>query len=39
MCEAIGNDRSLIDKMKKNNDGSYSVDFKVGGVSLDFYSG
>lgn len=33
---AMGKDTKLIDKMKKNEDGSYPVIFSVGGVELDF---
>jgi len=36
ICEAIGKDRNLIEKMEKNEDGSYPVVFSVGGVELDF---
>lgn len=36
ICAAIGSNRDLIDKMKKNKDGSYPVVFSVGGVELDF---
>lgn len=38
ICVAIGENHELIDKMKKNKDGSYSVIFSVGGVELDFSS-
>ena len=31
-----GYDTDLISKMKVNNDGTYPVEFKVGGVELDF---
>lgn len=33
---AMGKDTKLIDKMQKNEDGSYPVVFSVGGVELDF---
>lgn len=33
---AIGGDATLIDRMKKNADGSYPIKFEVGGVELDF---
>ena len=36
VCTAIGADRKLIDKMKKNEDGDYSIFFSVGGVELNF---
>ena len=36
VCEAIGKNHDLIDKMQKNEDGSYPVVFTVGGVELDF---
>lgn len=36
ICVAMGKDISLIDKMQKNEDGSYPVVFSVGGVELDF---
>ena len=36
ICVAIGENRKLIDKMTKNDDGSYPVIFSVGGVELDF---
>lgn len=36
ICESIGRDSSLVDKMQKNPDGSYPVKFEVGGVELDF---
>ena len=36
ICEAIGKDRDLFEKMKKNEDDSYSVFFSVGGVELNF---
>lgn len=36
ICVAIGENHKLIDKMKKNDDGSYPVVFSVGGVELDF---
>lgn len=37
ICTAIGKNHELIDKMKKNADGTYPVVFSVGGVELDFY--
>ena len=36
VCEAIGKNHDLIDKMQKNEDGSYTVVFTVGGIELDF---
>ena len=36
ICVAIGESHKLIDKMTKNDDGSYPVIFSVGGVELDF---
>lgn len=36
VCTAIGKEHNLIDKMKKNEDGSYPLVFSVGGVELDF---
>lgn len=36
VCEAIGIDHHLIEKMEKNEDGSYPVFFSVGGVELEF---
>lgn len=36
ICVAIGEKHDLIDKMKKNEDGSYPVVFSVGGIELDF---
>lgn len=36
ICTAIGEKHELIDKMKKNEDGSYPVVFSVGGIELDF---
>lgn len=36
ICVAIKGHRELIDKMERNEDGSYSVVFSVGGVELDF---
>lgn len=36
VCTAIGADHDLIDKMQKNEDGSYPVVFTVGGVELNF---
>lgn len=33
---AIDGDTALIDRMKKNADGSYPIKFEVGGVELDF---
>lgn len=36
VCEAIGKNRELIDKMQKNEDGTYPVVFSVGGVELNF---
>lgn len=36
ICESIGRDSALVDKMQKNPDGSYPVKFEVGGVELDF---
>ncbi len=36
ICVAIDKDHKLIDKMQKNEDGSYPVVFSVGGVELDF---
>lgn len=34
---AIGADRTLIDQMERNPDGSYPVKFEVGGVTLNFF--
>lgn len=36
ICTAVGNNRNLIKQMKKNSDGTYPVNFEVGGVKLDF---
>ena len=36
VCAALGENSKLLDKMKKNEDGSYPVVFSVGGVELDF---
>ena len=36
ICVAIGENHKLIDKMTKNDDGSYPVIFSVGRVELDF---
>ena len=36
VCEAVAGDFDLIDKMKKNEDGTYPIFFSVGGVELDF---
>lgn len=36
ICTAIGRKNELINKMKKNEDGSYPVIFSVGGIELDF---
>ena len=36
VCTAIGENHDLIDKMQKNEDGTYPVVFSVGGVELDF---
>ena len=36
ICESIGRDSALVDKMQKNPDGSYPVKFEVGGIELDF---
>ena len=36
ICVAIKGHHELIDKMEKNEDGSYPVVFSVGGVELDF---
>lgn len=36
VCEAIGKNHDLIDKMQKNEDGTYPVVFSVGGIELDF---
>lgn len=36
VCTAVGTDHSLIDKMKKDEDGNYPVFFSVGGVELNF---
>lgn len=36
VCTAVGADHDLIEKMAKNEDGSYSVFFSVGGVELNF---
>ena len=36
VCTALGGDIKLLDKMKKNEDGSYPVVLSVGGVELDF---
>lgn len=36
VCVALGKNHRLIDKMQKNEDGTYPVVFSVGGVELDF---
>lgn len=36
VCNAVGENFDLIDKMKKNEDGSYPIFFSVGGIELDF---
>lgn len=36
VCVAVGKEHRLIDKMQKNEDGTYPVIFSVGGVELDF---
>lgn len=36
VCVALGKNHKLIDKMQKNEDGTYPVVFSVGGVELDF---
>lgn len=36
ICEALGADIFKHSQMKKQEDGSYEVEFKVGGVELDF---
>lgn len=36
ICTAISEEHDLIDKMKRNEDGSYPVFFSVGGVELNF---
>lgn len=36
ICAAIGEKHELIEKMEKNEDGSYPVVFSVGGIELDF---
>lgn len=36
VCTALGGNSHLLDKMKKNEDGSYPVVLSVGGVELDF---
>ncbi len=36
VCTALGGNRELFEKMKKNEDGSYPVVLSVGGVELDF---
>ena len=36
VCVALGKKHKLIDKMQKNEDGTYPVVFSVGGVELDF---
>lgn len=36
VCTAIGTEKSLMDKMKKDEDGYYPVFFSVGGVELNF---
>lgn len=36
ICVAIKDQHKLIDKMQKNEDGTYPVFFSVGGVELDF---
>lgn len=36
VCEAIGKDHDFPKKSKRNEDGSFSVMFSVGGVELDF---
>ena len=33
---SVGKDVDLINQMKKDEDGSYQVEFKVGGLELDF---
>ena len=33
---AIGKQHNLIDKMQKNEDGSYPIQFSIGGIELDF---
>ena len=37
VATAIGKQHNLIDKMQKNEDGSYPIQFTIGGVELDFY--
>lgn len=37
VCTAIGKNHKLIDKMQKNEDGTYPVIFSVGGIELDFH--
>lgn len=36
IIESVGSNYELIDKMKKNDDGTYDVTLIVGGVELDF---
>ncbi len=36
ILESVGSNYGLIDKMKKNDDGTYDVTLIVGGVELDF---
>lgn len=36
ICTALGENRELFYKMKRNEDGSYPVALSVGGVELDF---
>lgn len=36
ILESVGSNYELIDKMKKNDDGTYDVALIVGGVELDF---
>lgn len=36
ICVAMGENCALINKMNKNEDGSYPVIFSVGGIELDF---
>lgn len=36
ISKAIGDNHDLIDKMERNEDGSYPISFSVGGVELDF---
>ena len=37
VCTAVGKNHELIDKMQKNEDGTYPVIFSVGGIELDFH--